>query len=133
MDPSVSPNDKIWFLSVCHHISTGLCSVRSELQQNSIKFLYAKRLSAPVNPAVASPAPTPPTRQQTTVQQQFLLKNQMPGTKRLQPARTALNKTHIRVFSKDGQTNNSSTHNILLQKYHFLTPGMCSERRGGQT
>ena len=24
MDSSVSPNDEIWFLRVCHHISTGL-------------------------------------------------------------------------------------------------------------
>jgi len=24
MDPSVSPTDEIWFLRVCHHISTGL-------------------------------------------------------------------------------------------------------------
>ena len=24
MDPSVSPKDEIWFLLVCHHISTGL-------------------------------------------------------------------------------------------------------------
>ena len=24
MDSSVSPKDEIWFLSVCHHISTGL-------------------------------------------------------------------------------------------------------------
>ena len=26
MDSSISPKDKIWFLCVCHHISTGLCS-----------------------------------------------------------------------------------------------------------
>jgi len=25
MDSSVSPKDEIWFLRVCHHISTGLC------------------------------------------------------------------------------------------------------------
>jgi hypothetical protein len=25
MDSSVSPKDQIWFLRVCHHISTGFC------------------------------------------------------------------------------------------------------------
>jgi len=27
MDSSVSPKDEIWFLRVCHHISTGLYTV----------------------------------------------------------------------------------------------------------
>jgi hypothetical protein len=30
MDSSVSPKDKIWFLRVCHHISTGLYSFLTE-------------------------------------------------------------------------------------------------------
>jgi len=29
MDSSVSPKDEIWFLRVCHHISTGLYVIRN--------------------------------------------------------------------------------------------------------
>ena len=34
MDSSISAKDEIWFLRVCHHISTGLY-----MSENNIKFL----------------------------------------------------------------------------------------------
>jgi len=33
MDSSVSPKDEMWFLRVCHHISTGLYYWQTEARQ----------------------------------------------------------------------------------------------------
>ena len=40
MDSSVSPKDEIWFLRVCHHISTGLYVPVNSDQRGSIQFWF---------------------------------------------------------------------------------------------
>jgi len=37
MDSSVSPKDEIWFLRVCHHISTGLYHLNSRVPEPRIR------------------------------------------------------------------------------------------------
>jgi hypothetical protein len=40
MDSSVSPKDKVWFLRVCHHISTGIYYLFFFLQQKCLRETY---------------------------------------------------------------------------------------------
>jgi hypothetical protein len=42
MDSSVWPKDEIWFLRVCHHISTGLYSTSAYVSCNCAEFCVAK-------------------------------------------------------------------------------------------
>jgi len=42
MDSSVWPKDEIWFLRVCHHISTGLYHIQEELVTNTTLVTYLK-------------------------------------------------------------------------------------------
>jgi len=89
------------------------------ISQNTIartvsQVLSAKRLAATDRPAVVSRTPSPPFRPQTSVQQQFLQKYRLSGKKLLQPAAAILIQTHIKAFSKDGQTHNCIPHNTRV-------------------
>jgi len=46
MDSSVSPKDEIWFLRVCHHISTGLYkpATRCKVEQKRNVMTHAQKL-----------------------------------------------------------------------------------------
>jgi len=100
----------LWACAITFQLaSTLLEGTGKSISQNSITVLYAKTLSATAKPAVVSPV-HPPRPQQTTDQQQFHPKNQMSGAKLLHPAGAALKKSHIKAFSKDGQTHKSTPH-----------------------
>ena len=56
MDSSVSPKDEIWFLRVCHHISTGLYCILADNVRVGLANVKVK-VKVKVHPRTGNEAP----------------------------------------------------------------------------